>query len=276
MNNTNAINRFIVAYFKPAKTILITGDRGSGKTDISILIAEYLVKSGGWNCYTNIYLEGSPARFEHISTAREMFLNLAESQTNKNIVILDESSIFGSGKRAMSKGNQNLEIFIDLIRKFRACVVFITPEYKNVMPKIRNNYEIWIDKKSHKIAYARLNSDRASPLKINNIPKTSIEFDTYNLAGFEFDIDMSEFTKQLSEFHSSKYREKVIEILTESGSENDDLISDRDFAIECLRRAHICGFPYPVKTVKKSGFVPFSEKHLYTLYNQLMAGGFSE
>lgn len=263
--------KLVKAFVKPAKTILITGDRGAGKTDISMLFSEILINEvQGWQIITNIYLEQKYDNITHISNAVEMFLFLAKSD-KKCFVVLDEAGLIASGKKSMSSANINLEMFIDLIRKFRVCLAFITPDQKNVAPKIRNNYDLWIHKNTKKTGYARLNNERSRPLFLKDIPATSIRFDTFNLAGFYFNVDMQTFGLELSKFHSQEYKNKVIEIL-EKKNKNDNEISNRLFCIECLKRAHNAGVESPPLALWRSGFSPYSLKHLYHLYNTVILG----
>lgn len=252
---------------QPANMVLITGVKGSGKTDLALRLAEGLVKKGNWQVMTNIYLfKPWPDGWEHIGDLRQLFRALALAD-KKVCLILDEASLIASGTRAQSKGAHQISIMLDLLRKFNTLIFFITPNFKNCMPKIRENRDLWINKPSrdHKNrANFLLSHPRARWEIVNNIKKTSVKFDTLNTAGFNTEaLDLMDLLNRLAPYHSQEYREQIIKYLDNEGPPE---ITDRELLEAIIKVSIRKGIENPAKAIKglrNAGIIDYSDNEIY-------------
>jgi len=182
--------------FKPifkVKTplILITGALESGKTDFGLLLAEILYLFEHREIATNIKTEE-----KYITQIRDMitlkkWLGIEpedpQRKARKKVFVLDEAGLHISSRRALSKLNLEIIKACQLARKARCKFIFIT-----AIPELIDSLLL---NKDILIAYIRKISKTKAELYsqiydeailIENIPPTSILFDTYDVAPFYF------------------------------------------------------------------------------------------
>lgn len=139
-------------------TIIISGDRGGGKSHVAISIAQNAIEKR-YNldlpvvCITNMVfgrctsgepIEGYPDKVFHevtlAGTLRRIGQILLEYGWGKVIIIwiLDEAQQFMLSDMNGTKENLALVKFLGIARKFGLCNIFLTPALNNIVPRIRS------------------------------------------------------------------------------------------------------------------------------------------
>jgi len=180
----------------PAPTIIIHGKKGSGKTDLSLSLAEKCLEYGYVKqVATNIKTD----RFTHIDSLAKLKKWL-RSTTKSKLFILDEAGVYVHARRSMSKANVNFLRLAHLIRKFRCKWILITVRFKDLDTGLRDP-EICtaifqkLDKKVAKV-YLTVNDEI---YLLTDIPKTKVKYDTYQIAEFNFEEEEEEIPEELLE-----------------------------------------------------------------------------
>ena len=190
---------------REGEVVIVTGKMGSGKTDFALFLVQFTKKT----VITNIAIT---EEYENIITCNTMSgLIAALVRSERSTVVLDEASLFMNSKRIMSDDNMALVKLVVMIRKFRAAIVFITQRDMEIAKTIRELSTLQIAKTSKRVA--RFYYDGSSPITFYNIPGTRIKFDTYNMAGFIVDIDITKLFNHVSMLPFDKARKELLRIV---------------------------------------------------------------
>ena len=166
--------------YQEGKLYAIYGTMGTGKTNFALRIAE-----GIWHYNNHVMFISNitvkHARFKYMNKASDLLLYLAQYQSP--FVILDDSSTFYNSTEAVSQRNRNMNTLLVVIRKFRANMLFIA-HVRQYIPRFVKEYGEWIIKKKSK------QIGEMDPYIIEDIPPTELEYYTYEIGTFKFDIDM--------------------------------------------------------------------------------------
>lgn len=169
----------------PAPICLVTGRMGSGKTDFSLLIAETLLKKNivklvGSNIRT------SDPRFDYIVNVYQ--LKKWMQKKGAKLFILDEAAVHIDSRSALSKLNREIRKIAFLLRKFDGKMILVSQRSEDLDSTFRDS-DIWLAtfyKETLKscIVYA---NPLDEPIRLIDIPKTSIPYDTKDIALFGFE-----------------------------------------------------------------------------------------
>jgi len=168
--------------------VIIFGRRGTGKTDFSLLLCEILHDLGIVQHFaTNIKIYDSPFKIERVDNLEDLTL-WAETLSGRKMFILDEAGRSVARRTPMSKMNVEIIKKLQIIRKYKLSLQFVTPNEKYVdsaalgsdvldgvflKPNFRNQkILLYVDKLE------------GFNLSIYGIPPTSIKFDTWDSADF--------------------------------------------------------------------------------------------
>jgi len=168
--------------------IIIFGRRETGKTDLSLLIAEILFITGIIQHFaSNIKIYKSPMPIEHITNLDDLRL-WSKNTPGKKLFLFDE---FGKAMRRRSPmSSLNIKLIDDLqiLRKYKLSDLCCTVDEKYV-----DNSALGSDvldgifvKTNYKNPKVALYNDFLEDFSkaIEDIPRTSIEFDTWDVAPF--------------------------------------------------------------------------------------------
>ena len=175
----------IKIYYPKNPIVLIYGNPDTGKTDFSLLISEILLENRiihkvGTNIKTY-----NANNFRILKNTLELkeFLN----EPGRKLFCLDEAGIHLYGRDAMKKLNKYIVKTAFLCRKFKTCIHFILQDPnvidKHILKSPLINCAIEKVDKKNAIFYSNVKQEI---YVLNNIPRTSINFDTYDIASFEF------------------------------------------------------------------------------------------
>lgn len=173
---------------KDSVFLIVFGRRGTGKTDFSLLLAEILHDLGIIQHFaTNVKIYDSHFKFERINNLEDLTL-WSETLSGRKMFILDEAGKSMPRRSPMSKMNVEMIKKLQIIRKDKLSLQFVTPDEKFIdsatlgsdlldgiflKPNFRNQkILLYVDQ----LEGFRLN--------INRIPGTSIKFDTWDSAEF--------------------------------------------------------------------------------------------
>jgi len=227
--------------FADDKTILVTGSKGEGKTNLAIVIKQTLVETLGFDIWTNIHY----FKFENVDKAKEIgkladipghiyvpkpdqihvvknlsevILGIVESVHKGKVFILDEAGIHADSSVATSKSTRTIKQLNRIIRHFDCCFIIITQTKGSVPPdlrekdvdfhfkikKTRQGYILEIGKKKVETDEFTGEEKISFPtVKKIRVPPTKYPYDSKFPTGFNIDIDLKEALDRLSEVEDS-------------------------------------------------------------------------
>lgn len=182
--------QLIIYLFKRGTSafIIILGRRETGKTDFSLLIAEILHNAGLiHNVATNIKIYNSPFPIKHITNLDDLRLWCRETH-GKKLWLFDEFGKAFRRRSPMSSLNIKLIDDFQILRKYKLSTLAITVDEKycdNVAlgSDILDGVFLKTNYKDPKVALYIDNLENIRK-RITGIPKTSIDFDTWDVAPF--------------------------------------------------------------------------------------------
>ena len=227
--------------FGEDKTILVTGSKGDGKTNLGSVIQETLVELLGYKTWTNmhffapeniaeaikrkklanvsghIYVE-KPQQIHVVKSLSEVLLGIVDSVSGGKVFILDEAGIHADSSVAASKSTRTIKQLNRIIRHFECCFIILTQtkgsvppdlrekdvDYQFKMKKYRYSYVLEIGKKSVEPNIFTGEDTITFPIvqKIK-VPLSKYPVDGKFPTGFNIDINLKEALDRLSEVKDS-------------------------------------------------------------------------
>jgi len=186
---------------------IIRGRRESGKTDFALLIAEAVYYSGVIrNIATNIKIYEAPFSIEYITNLMDLE-HWCSTCSGKKLYILDEAGKSFRRRTPLSKLNIKLLDKIQILRKYKLSLIFITPHEAFIDSAIWGTDVLdGVFTKSHENPKIALYDDYLESFTKNlyGIPPTTIKFDTWDVAPFTEKPTLS-----------PRFRERDLQILWE-------------------------------------------------------------
>ena len=211
MNFKHLSDNVWLTQMKSGMFSLITGKPGTGKTDISILLAGIALRN---NITVISNITSKDQRIKTTPKASELIRSLVIDDQPK-FVILDEMGISWARKQAMSGRNIALEKLARIIRKFKCSLLVIIQERNAIPPLISSFSTMKIHKTSTRRAHLALNNPECQlDCIINRIQKAQIDYDTNDIAALDLDLDIDEiFSAAATGKDSFSQRESIIKHL---------------------------------------------------------------
>jgi len=168
--------------------IIIFGRRGTGKTDLSLLIAEIQKVYGKIKHFaTNIKVYDSHVPFEYITNLADL-TDWCQTEKGVKLFILDEAGRAFKRRTPMSKINVEIIDKIQILRKYKLSLILVTPQEayldsasfgSDVLDGVFRKPNF----KNRKIALYEDQLERFT-LTLSEIPGTTVKFDTWDSATF--------------------------------------------------------------------------------------------
>ena len=169
--------------------IVIFGRRGSGKTDLSLLIMEILEREKQIvNFATNIKVSDSPFPIDYITNLQDLEF-WCQNRRGKKLFILDEAGKTLRRRTPMSGLNIEFLDNLQILRKYQLSMILVTPHEKyldsaSLGSDILDAVIVKPNFKNPKIAlYDDLLEDEQFTVK--DLPPTSLHFNTWDVAPFK-------------------------------------------------------------------------------------------
>lgn len=227
--------------FGEDKTILITGSKGDGKSNLASVIQETLVELLGFHIWTNehffglknierakkkkkladipghVYIE-KPQQIHVVKSLSEVLLGIVDSVPTGKVFLLDEAGIHADSSVATGKSTRTIKQLNRIIRHFECCFIILTQTKGSVPPDLREkDVDYHFKMKKYKYGYIleigkkRVESDEFTgeekitfpTVKKIRVPPTKYPYDGKFPTGFSVDIDLKEALDRLSEVEDS-------------------------------------------------------------------------
>ena len=227
--------------FAEDKTILVTGSKGEGKTNLAGVMKQTVVEILGKAVWTNIHyfkienikkakqigkladVKGhvyipKPELIHVIKSLSEVILGIVESFLEGKVFVLDEAGIHADSSEPSSKSTRTIKKLNRIIRHFDCCFIIITQTKGSVPPDLRKNdvdYHFRIKKTRQgyilAIGKKKVETDEfTGEEKINfptvksiRVPLCKYPLDGKFPTGFKIDINLKEALDRLSEVEDS-------------------------------------------------------------------------
>jgi len=168
--------------------LIILGRRGSGKTDFGFLICEILWSLGLVKHFaSNTKVYESPFPIARITNLPDLE-SWANSLRGKKLFLFDEAGKTFRRRTPMSKTNIKLLDNLQILRKFKLSIILITPHEKFVDSAILGSdiLDGVFIKPSFRNPKLGIYEDQLEfyNIQLTNIPRTSIKYDTWDVAPF--------------------------------------------------------------------------------------------
>lgn len=227
--------------FAEDKTILVTGSKGDGKTNLTGVIIQTLVEILGKAIWTNthffkmdnvkkakklgkladmpghIYVP-KPEQVHVVKSLSEVLLGVVDSVLEGKIFFLDEAGIHADSSNALSKSTRTIKQLNRIVRHFDCCFIIITQTKGSVPPDLREkdvDFHFRIKKTRQgyisEIGRKRVEVDEFTgeekvtfpTVKKIRVPLCKYPLDGKFPTGFSIDIDLKEALDRLSEVEDS-------------------------------------------------------------------------
>jgi len=183
-----------LSQMKPGMFAVITGNPGSGKTDIATRIAKVGISSG-ITVVSNITTKEWTATQKASDLIRALV-----SDTKPKLCLLDEMGVSWARKQAMSNRNIALEKLGRVIRKFKSSLIVIIQEKSTVPPLIEKFSTMYLHKESKTRCEVRIsNKECRLDNTLTHVPKSTLTFNTDDIAPLDMDIDIDKVFSAASE-----------------------------------------------------------------------------
>lgn len=227
--------------FAEDKTILVTGSKGEGKTNLAGVIKQTLVEILGKAVWTNIHyfkienvekakqigkladVKGhvyipKPELIHVIKRLSEVILGVVESVLEGKVFVLDEAGIHADSSIGTSKSTRTIKQLNRIIRHFDCCFIIITQTKGSVPPDLRKNdvdYHFKIKKTRQgyilRIGKKKVETDEFTgeekitfpTVKTIRVPLCKYPLDGKFPTGFKIDMDLKDALDRLSEVEDS-------------------------------------------------------------------------
>lgn len=250
---------------------IVTGVPGSGKTDMSLLMAEKLI-SQGFHIVTNIHVTSSNDKIT--VTQKASIAIKAMIQNPPSILILDEGGLYWSRQDAPKAAAQDLVRLAKIIRKFRGNILLIDQLRKTVPSAMIELAGTQIYKSSKKIASVNIKLDRGGFHRtLKGIPKSGLSFDTLDIAYFDFDIKLNQLLEYMSNNPDMDQGSAILDFLETEFSKSDTEEKSSDEIIpdpEKLKKESVKAIICRIKDQKANGdprYKDLSDEDIGELYD---------
>lgn len=200
--------QILLSHILHPNPIIIWGkELGVGKTDFGLFLAEKAFEYDLTDhILTNIKVTVKHPRL-HIVRSNYELDTLLDTLRGRKLLVFDEAGIIFSSRRVLSNVNMYIFELVRLARKKHCKLIFITQSLEDLDPNIRRLAVALIQKVDKKTAVldSRLRGYRDLDITLTDISATSLKFDTYDTAEFQF-LTEEELLKK-------RYRDKLLRIL---------------------------------------------------------------
>lgn len=185
----SALESEVIHSFQRPSVFFIEGKRGSGKTDLALLIAEIAYKYNMIKHFaTNIKIFTTPIKeHEHITNLEEL-TEWCQNREGNKLYILDEAGKAVRRRTPMSKMNIEVLDQLQILRKYHLRIILIAPANTYIDSAIFGTdcLDIIIRKPNNKFQKLGVweNIDDETQIIFSDIPKAETHFDTFDIAPF--------------------------------------------------------------------------------------------
>ena len=184
---------------------VILGNKGSGKTDFALTLADVFMKDG-WKFASNVSIKD--LEYDYVTSFSQLLKTLAMNAylKKKTFVVIDELAVAGMRRqRTMSGKSLNMEDLFRITRKLDTTMVLIWHYDKDITTELNETMSFIVRKQGgvnspagrRKAEIIFKIGDTSEFFVIDDIPKTDFDYQTNDLAPFSTDIKLSEIVDNI-------------------------------------------------------------------------------
>jgi len=184
-----------ILFSHPASIIVVSGKMNTGKTDFALYLTENILNIGYISKVgSNIRVKDD--RFERITSVEGLKKWIEKDRKVRKLFVLDECGEHIDTRNPLSRMNKELRYLGFKIRKYRGKMILIIQRLEDLESTFRSReITLAIFKKLSKkrcMVYSDLlrEKDYGDAVELKNIPRTSIKFNTYDIAPFFLEEDV--------------------------------------------------------------------------------------
>jgi len=188
----------------PAPIIVLLGKPDSGKTDFALLIAQKLLELNLVSKFASnimVYQDDRNKaeireRFTKVTSAEALKMWLQKDTHMRKLWILDECGEHIDSRNPLSKLNKEIRYLGFRVRKYKSKIIFIIQRRKDLESTFRSEELVcaFFKKLNRKTVVVKsellIRKFGEDTILLENVPKTDIKFDTYDIAPFELEEDI--------------------------------------------------------------------------------------
>jgi hypothetical protein len=212
-----------LSWYAPGNDAFIIGDKGTGKTDMGELLADWLRQRGIAVVSAIPLLEGKTlTNYTECTLGSQLLRTLChlKNQDRESVVLLDEGYLFTAGQTPLKPEVLAWTGLGRLLRKFLAAQVVISQDIHDIHSDVKREATLRIKKlRKDSKDQARIDMNgtfegKSIGVKENYkwIPPTEIPFDTSAIATFKMDFDPDALYRHLAGMEKGKnqFRETLL------------------------------------------------------------------
>jgi hypothetical protein len=184
----------------------ITGLPNSGKTNYACTMMEMAVEEK-FKVATNVKINDSPEGIFYTTSFKTLLYECVCNQIkhHKTLIFLDEMPQFFTRKRATSGSYLTFEKVLFLLRKMGGNLIGIIQRASDIPSVVKEFSESYYQKINQKtLLFQRDRSPGSGELHIiGNIPETTLDYDTNDIASFTVDLDLNRLHDYISHIEES-------------------------------------------------------------------------
>jgi len=204
----------------------LTGSKGSGKTNFSLLLCK-IAMDAGFSIVTNVFVDDPRFKNGYIDSFGKLLMKVIDNELDnkKSLILLDEMTVSGMRrKRTMAKEMLNMDEFERLTRKFDANTLYVWHMDSEIPIEVKQNSSFTVhkfgdtgtvsDRKRAMVDFKKADMDLV--FHVNNIPETDLKYDTKDIAPFILDVSLGDVLKKTVEFQTRTRNNKELLIAIRS------------------------------------------------------------
>lgn len=226
------------AWGKKGSIATILGPIKSGKTNLSLLLAEYFLKQG-YFIASNVGVTNAPPEYRYTSRLSDMLTSVCEArkQAKHTLIILDEAGLYWNRAETLRPTNLGLAKLLVTFGKLDCSLLLVTHYAEMVAGVVHRNSVATFQKRGLREVFVEINDGiRIRPRLLVGVPSCSMTYNPDQLQFFSLDLSVPALFDYMSSLSSQEDQwSAVLRYVQSHVGEADEDLSPKEVA-QYLRR----------------------------------------